>query len=211
MSAISLYATLNEGSSDRIASLHRRTMSEISYAMELAALEAAAPIQIFGGFQRMQYFLPVAQRFAKLAERADVYVLGFPDVTPPLIKGLYYIPLAQDDPLTSEWFLIIKSPNFTTALVAKDQSSVHLPHAQRSFRSIWTHKQDEVDRVLSTLAGTLNLELDRYQADTVIRLASLQQMAKHLTSAAQNKSSDGTFVEELTLVMNKYIEPAMTG
>jgi hypothetical protein len=53
--------------------------------MELPALEAVEPIQIFGGFQRLQYFLPVAARFAKLAEHAEVYVLGFPDVTPPLI------------------------------------------------------------------------------------------------------------------------------
>jgi DICT domain-containing protein len=179
--------------------------------MELAALEAAAPIQIFGGFQRMQYFLPVAERFVKLAKRAEVYVLGFPDVTPPLIKGLYYIPFAQDDPLASEWFLIIKSPNFTTALVAKEQSKSNLPHAHRSFRSIWTHNRDEVDRALHCLAGKLNLELDTHQGDTVIHLPSLQQMAKHLTFAAQGQSNNGSIVEELTLVMNKYIEPAMTG
>jgi DICT domain-containing protein len=209
MSHVSLYETVKHSSTERITVAHRKTMSWLSRAIELTALNASRPMQIFSGFQSMQFFLPVAKRYSELAQHADVYVFGFPDVTPPLIKNVHYIPLAKDDPLVLEWFIVVKSPNFSNALVTQDQTGLDTPHARRVFRGMLTYDLHEVNALTQMLAGKLSLTLDPEQTIPIMERMNLMNMVKHLNYAIARESTDVVMLRELTSIVNRYIEPAM--
>lgn len=136
---------------------HRRTMSLISYEIENATLKDNSRSRIFSGFQVMSKFLPQIDRYTVLAEKAEsVYVFGVPDVTPPPIKNITYVPLAATDQLAKEWFLVSRSQDFHSALATEEQTDLSMPDDERVFMGMWTFDVDLVQIVEEWLTGIVD-------------------------------------------------------
>lgn len=118
---------------------HRLTMNVISYEIENTTIMDGARTRVFAGFQRMSRFIPQVPRYRKLAATAEsVYVFGIPDITPPSIDGVTYIPLLPSDQLAREWFLISFGPGYASTLATEEVSDPNSDDRDRMFRGIWT-------------------------------------------------------------------------
>jgi len=137
--AFSVYHLVERMQQQTVLFNHRRTMSLISYEIENATLIDAVRVRVFAGFQYYSKFMPQVKRYEKLAMRAEsVYVFGVPDVQPPTIPNLHYIPLTTADQLAKEWFLIAHGVDYSSALATEEVSRFTDPDEQRQFKGIWT-------------------------------------------------------------------------
>src|ERR1700694_681971 len=158
----SLFAVVKDYPANRLAVNHRRTMSWLSRAMELTALECQSPVRIFSGFQSMKFYLPVRKRYEELSEKgAQVFIYGYPDITPPMHKGITFVKLEADDPLVKEWFIVVNSPNFSNALLTEDQDGLDVPHNRRRFKGLLTYERDVVQRLDDLLSRQINMPVSQ--------------------------------------------------
>lgn len=118
---------------------HRRTMRIISNEIENAVLVDNVRPRVFSGFQKYSFFLPIADRYRRIAERAEsVYVFGVPDVTPPPIPGLVYVDIKLTDQLAKEWFIVADAPDYISILATEELTSFSEPDENRAFRGVWS-------------------------------------------------------------------------
>ena len=137
--SFSVYSLIERIENHSLLLNHRRTMSMISFEIENATLIDGAKSRIFAGFQMMSKFLPQVKRYQKLAATANsVYVFGVPDVEPPPIPNIKYVPLASNDRLANEWFVISHGTSYSSALATDELSRFSDPDDQRQFKGIWT-------------------------------------------------------------------------
>lgn len=136
--AFSVYRLVERRRSNALLN-HRLTMNHISYEIENATILGSAQNRIFASFQRMSRFLPQAKRYRSLAAKAEsIYVFGVPDVVPPEIENVVYVPLAPTDQMAKEWFVVSYGENYYSALATEELSHIDDPDKQRQFRGIWT-------------------------------------------------------------------------
>lgn len=206
----SLYAMVKDRNVNRLSVNHRKTMSWLSRAIELSALNAAAPLRIHSSFQSMQFFLPVIERYKKLGERAAVFVYGYPDITPPPIEGIAYVPLGDDDPLIKEWFIIVNGPDFCNALITEEQSALpNTPHLRRIFKGMLTYEREMVQRMDDALSQQNDVPLPTRHYATPAQRALIMHMVGHLQDATRRMSHDPVVLRELSAIINQYITPAL--
>lgn len=118
---------------------HRRTMSLVSYEIENATLVDGARTRIFAGFQLFSKFMRQLTRYTTIALRAEtVYVFGVPDVNPPELPNITYIPLKRTDQLAKEWFLVSYGRDYGSALATEEVTNITHPDHERLFKGIWT-------------------------------------------------------------------------
>lgn len=101
--------------------------------------------RVIAGFQKYSRFLPVAQRYNRIAQLAQsVTVLGEPDER-KLPPGISYVPLTGSEPLANEWFLVVESSSFQALLcaVALDRFG-DAPLERRRFLGLTTHNEQLV-------------------------------------------------------------------
>lgn len=78
----------------------KRTMIDISYALEETAAMGTAPCQVFVGFQRFSLFAPHVVRYAQLAHSWDYcWILGVPNAEIPTLPNITAVPIDPDSPL----------------------------------------------------------------------------------------------------------------
>ncbi len=136
---------------------HRRTMTQMSYEIENAALLEGARGRIFAGFQRLSRFLPQAERYRKLAALSEhVYVFGLPDVSPPAVNNITYIPLERTHALVKEWFVVAYGSEFYSALATRELTNIDDPDEYRQFEGIWTFDWDMVDIIQEWLTSAVD-------------------------------------------------------
>lgn len=117
----------------------RKTMNVISYEIENATILDQAKTRIFSGFQRMSRFLPQVKRYEKLAKNAEsIYVFGIPDVKPPAIDNITFIPIEPHFQLAKEWFLVSFGRPFASALATEEVTHIDDPDHIRQFKGVWT-------------------------------------------------------------------------
>ena len=204
----SLFGMVKDEANGKLSVNHRKTMSWLSRAIELTALQATGPLRIFSGFQSMQFFLPVMKRYTKLAERAEVFIYGYPDIVPPPIPGLRYIKLEQDDPLVKEWFIVANSPDFCNALVTEDEAGLSVPHNQRRFKGLLTYDHTLIQRLDDALSAQIALPTkDQGRLNT--RQTMIMTMVSTLQDASYRALNDSSLNRELNQIINQYISPAM--
>ncbi|MBC7810031.1 MAG: hypothetical protein H7175_02735, partial [Burkholderiales bacterium] len=118
---------------------HRRTMSLVSYEIENITLQDNARTRIFSGFQLYSKFVPQIERYRRIAALAEVvYVFGVPDVELPAIDNITYVPIAADDALAQEWFLVSYGPEYASALATREITRIEEEDALRMFKGVWT-------------------------------------------------------------------------
>ncbi len=68
------------------------------------------------------------------------------------VRGVRGASLAADDPVRGEWDLVVLSPHFAAALLARDLSDVGLDRG-RTFKFALTYDRDTVVRATQALLG----------------------------------------------------------
>ncbi len=209
-SSLSLYELVKAQYSSRLSVNHRKAMSWLSRAMELTALDAAKPVRVFSSFQSMQFFLPVLERYKKLAQHARIFVYGYPDITPPPIEGITYVFLKPDDLLVKEWFIIVNSPDFCNALITEEQDyALKTPHGRRVFRGVLTYERDLVQRLDAILSEQIDASQIAVTPTASLNRALAMKMVERLQEATRQVQQDVVLTRELNLIINQYIKPIL--
>ncbi|MFQ3567115.1 MAG: DICT sensory domain-containing protein [Aggregatilineales bacterium] len=139
---------------------HRKTMNLMSYAIEDVTLIEKEPTRVFAGFQRFSRFRPQAKRYAQIAKLAQMtYVFGIPDVAPPSIPGITFVPLTSRDQLAREWFLVSSNDAFACALVTQEITSEVTRDSERMFEGILSFDVRLVEILDEWLVRTVNAQV----------------------------------------------------
>ncbi len=126
---------------------------EVSKHLERQALRLGAATVVVGAFQEARHFTPqTACRYQTLAAEAGfVAALGVGMALEP-VHGVRGACLAADDPLRGEWNLVVLSPHFAAALLARDLGDVGADR-ERTFEFALTYDRDAVVRAAQALLG----------------------------------------------------------
>ena len=145
---ISLYRMIPPDVRDSVFVNSVPLMNVISHEIEDVVFENELKVDFFAGFQRFSYFTRQIKRYTRLASVCRrVYVWGVPDIDPPAIPGVEYMPLTPDMDLAREWFLVVDTPTFFTALLTQEVTyGQDLPKGYRRFEGIWTYDSEIVSR-----------------------------------------------------------------
>ena len=121
-------------------------MLKISYQIEDIVIDNALPVDFYAGFQRFSVFRHQNARYKRLADVARrVFVFGEPDIEPPNIPGVQFVPLLPGAALAREWFLVINTPTFFTALLTQEIPGADPIRGDRRFQGIWTYEEGVVN------------------------------------------------------------------
>ncbi|WP_375479244.1 EAL domain-containing protein [uncultured Jatrophihabitans sp.] len=122
----------------------KQYLSHISSHLEKQAAQDTHASVLLAGFQHKTYFTAAKQaRYRQLAA-ANALTVVLADGLASHDEPTYHIgPLAPHSPLGQEWLVIVLSPHFAAALVARDCGD---PSADRNrqFDFIYTHNRDAV-------------------------------------------------------------------
>ncbi|SDP41813.1 PAS domain S-box-containing protein/diguanylate cyclase (GGDEF) domain-containing protein [Klenkia soli] len=129
-------ATVRQGS--------KRLLLEVTKQIEREALRLGDSCIVASAFQHARHFTPTtAQRYRDLvASVGFVCALG-DEVPAEPVAGLRGASLALADPLRDEWDVVVLSPHFAVALLARDLGD-DVPEAERGFEFALTYRRDTV-------------------------------------------------------------------
>ena len=123
--------------------LRKRTLLEISRAIEDETLARAAGPVVIGAFQSVRNFHGVQHRYDRLARAADACIV-FADFERVRERDGHptEVPISPHDVLGNEWAVVIDAPGYAACLLAwetpESQRDDHLPDRERRFEALWT-------------------------------------------------------------------------
>ena len=189
----SLFEIVDHPSTPFLFTEYRHSLISISREIENCVMEIRTPARVLAGFQKLSFFLPHVERYRKIAQNAEsVWIFGVPDITPPEIPGIEYALLPPDHLLIQEWFLVVESAEYFSALVAKDLSGLEVPHAERMFRGIWTFDAElvnQLQRLLSHLVGLTPLGYDLDERDYGSQMRHVSRIANDLIQTLEKRNT----------------------
>jgi diguanylate cyclase (GGDEF)-like protein/PAS domain S-box-containing protein len=124
---------------------------ELSKQLEREAMRLGETCVVAATFQEARHFTPAtALRYRDLVERTGfVCALGEGLPAEPL-PGVRGSTLAADDPVRGEWDVVVVSPHFSAALLARDLGSEG-PDLERTFEYALTYDRETVVRAAHAL------------------------------------------------------------
>ncbi|QIG43215.1 EAL domain-containing protein [Nocardioides anomalus] len=138
------FDALPEGTTLRRAT--KGLLLELTYHLEREALRLGETCVVASTFQEARHLTPgTVRRYADLGRSAGfVCALGrdLPDEPAPGVRGAS---LSDDDPVLDEWDVVVISPHFATALLARDLGDDG-PEMERTFEYALTYHRDTVVR-----------------------------------------------------------------
>lgn len=190
-STVTLLPVASRGG-QRVFVTYRPALQAVADEIETVLLDGGVQTRLFVGFQKFSFFLPRADRYRQLARICrDAWVFGLPDVDPPAIPGLTYVPLTEAHALTREWIVVVDSSHLSSALVAEDLSGFATPNPQRRFRGVWTFDEAVVSELQKTLTRALALSpLDRVEGaprDRRAHLRHVERLADRLVATLEQR------------------------
>ena len=182
--------------------LRKRTLIQLSRAIEDETLARAACPVVFGAFQRVRNYQAVRHRYRRMAENADATVVfaDFPE--PRVVDGEpAEVPISADAALGNEWAVIVDAPGYAACLLAwerpRSPEEQDGPELDRRFESLWTMDPAVVRR--AALVGCsltreacpeLAAKLDRLLADRPLAMEApapgLTALTNRLVSYLEN-------------------------
>jgi EAL domain-containing protein (putative c-di-GMP-specific phosphodiesterase class I) len=106
---------------------------------------------LLGALQMSRYFYPTtARRYESLAATAFLVAVFGDGVSPVPVRGVRGQALLQGDPLLEEWTVVVITPHFAGALIAKDVHDLG-EQAERRFDYVVTFDRDIVLAAASSL------------------------------------------------------------
>jgi len=140
--ASSPFAALPEGTT--LVCSPKRLLIQLSKQLEREAARLGDTCVVLAAFQQARHFTEAtAVRYRELADRtAFVCALGEGLPVEPL-AGVRGADLRSDDPVRGEWDIVVLSPHFCTALLARDLGDGG-PDLDRRFEYALTYRRDVV-------------------------------------------------------------------
>ncbi|MDR6319623.1 sensor domain-containing phosphodiesterase [Actinoplanes couchii] len=136
------------GAGRQIRHAPKHLLVPVSKTLEMMALQAAVPPVVFAAFEHVRFFRPsTRRRYTELAARLPfVAALGvdMPGEPAPGVRGTG---LPIQDPLASEWTVLVLGAHTAAALMARDLGDTG-PDADRQFEFVVSY-----DRALVTAAA----------------------------------------------------------
>ncbi len=137
--------------------LSKSTLTELSHVLENTVIAHDLPGAVFTGFQRSRHWYRELERYQRLvapkARSVAVFAAGNLDTMAE--DDIVRVPLAEDDPLVEEWFLIVLTPAFTAVLIGEDTGEVSDGDAgeelDRTFETVWSFEPATVTAITSFL------------------------------------------------------------
>lgn len=122
----------------------KRHLTHISAHLEQRSATDGHASILLAGFQNSAFFTTRKQsRYRQLA-MANALTIVLADGLTPRSEPTYHVgPLPPGSALGQEWVVIVLSPHFAAALVARDCGDTG-PNAQRQFDFVYTHDRDAV-------------------------------------------------------------------
>jgi EAL domain-containing protein (putative c-di-GMP-specific phosphodiesterase class I) len=122
----------------------KRLLIELSKQLEREASRLGDTCVVAATFQEARHFTAAtAERYRELVDRtAFVCALGEGLPLEPL-PGVRGATLSEDDPVRGEWDIVVLSPHFSTALLARDLGDDG-PDMDRMFEYVLTYQRDVV-------------------------------------------------------------------
>jgi diguanylate cyclase (GGDEF)-like protein/PAS domain S-box-containing protein len=145
----------------------KRLLIELSKQLEREAMRLGETCVVAAAFQHGRHFTPATSlRYRELVERTGfVCALGEGLGEEP-VAGLRGAPLAEDDPVLGEWDVVVLSPHFSTALLARDLGSTG-PDLDRMFEYALTYERGVVTAAAHGLLSRVVPRSDRAEAATL--------------------------------------------
>lgn len=147
--AISPFAALPDGTP--LTRSPKRLLVELSKQLEREAVRLGESCVVAATFQEARHFTAAtAARYHELAATTGFVCAlgrGLPSEPLPGVRGAT---LADDDPVLGEWDLVVLSPHFCTALLARDLGDGG-PEMERTFEYALTYERDTVVAAAQTL------------------------------------------------------------
>jgi diguanylate cyclase (GGDEF)-like protein/PAS domain S-box-containing protein len=142
--SVSPFACLPPGT--RLTRSPKRLLVELSKQLEREALRIGESSVVASTFQVARHFTPdTAARYRHLVDRTGfVCALGEGLPREP-VPGLRGADLPEGDPVRGEWDVVVVSPHFTAALLARDLGDTG-PDLDRMFEYALTYRGDTVVR-----------------------------------------------------------------
>jgi diguanylate cyclase (GGDEF)-like protein/PAS domain S-box-containing protein len=124
----------------------KRLLIELSKQLEREALRVGDTCIVASTFQHGRHFTPATTlRYRDLVERTGFVCALGEGLASGVVPGLRSAPLAADDPVLGEWDVVVLSPHFSTALLARDLGDSG-PDMDRRFAYALTYERETVVR-----------------------------------------------------------------
>ncbi len=168
---------------DQKKTLHSRTMMlALSYLIEDYAAESPET-RLIATFQRFSHYRRQHRRYRRFAPRlSQVFVLGFPDETPPDLPAVTTIALEAAWPLVHEWVVIAWGPKIAAALVAYDDEQCAPYRTSRHFQAIWSTSPAQIEPLVSAFYRAIGQSAPVFVRDILATQRTAAAMQKELTT-----------------------------
>ena len=128
---------------------------ELSKTLEREALSHGATAIVASTFQEARHFTPgTARRYEALAQAAGFVCALGEGLATDLVPGVRGAHLAPDDPVRGEWDVVVLTPHFAAALLARDLGDTG-PDADRRFSYALTYHRETVVRAAGALLSRI--------------------------------------------------------
>jgi EAL domain-containing protein (putative c-di-GMP-specific phosphodiesterase class I) len=154
---VALRATPYElvGAGRRIRYAPKDLLVPVSKTLELMALQATVPPVLLAAFEHVQFFRPsTTRRFTELGAHLPFVAalgVGMPPVPAPGVRGAN---LSIQDPLASEWTVVVLGAHISAALMARDLGDTGAD-GDRQFEFVVSYDRALVTAAAHSMVGRL--------------------------------------------------------
>ena len=128
-------------------------MIELSKQLEQEALRHGETAIVAATFQESRHFtLRTAERYRRLVDETSFVCVFGEGIAHTPVPGVRGGTLAADDSLIGEWDVVVLTPHFSAALLARDLGDGG-PDLDRSFEYALTYRRDVAVRAASALVA----------------------------------------------------------
>jgi len=146
----------------------KRLLVELSKQLERQAMRLGETCVVASTFQEARHFTPAtARRYRDLVARTGFVCALGEDLPVEPVPGVRGAALSPDDPIRGEWDVVVVSPHFSAALLARDLGDDG-PDMDRTYEYALTYRRDTVvaaaHSLLSRVAPAIDSPLSRSAA-----------------------------------------------
>lgn len=166
----------------------KRTMVDISHALEEVAALAETPCHLFVGFQRFSLLSKEAARYMRLSSAwHQAWVFGVADVEPPQLPNITPVAIPAHHPLAREWFVVVDSPTFGAALLTADVSGFAIGDASRRFMGLWSADVGLIRAASNRITTALDLPPCSWEIDCASSLGTFSKISNQLVALHEER------------------------
>lgn len=146
------------GNHRRVRRAPKHLLVPVSRTLELMAAQAAVPPVLLAAFEHAQFFRPsTARQFTHLAARLPFVAAFGVDMPPEPAPGVRGAALSVQDPLASEWTIVVLGAHTGAALMARDLGDTGVD-GDREFEFVVSYDRALVTAAAHALVGRLTAD-----------------------------------------------------